>query len=186
MEEPIPKADVGDKTEQVVNLICLECLQYGCSCCLPSHFRTYFADIYSLQPNCFLSPWTLCLDGVCQSNIKLTVTLEATTVYENLLGPPLAQYCVQQTRLLHQFWNGYACFFSKRTEALVLLTGFRGSELRKQNLTAIPRDKNSESFIYILQSGCIIPEIFPSWTGSTNKIVPCWWGCLEDLCFWEW
>lgn len=48
------------------------------------------------------------------------------------------------------FSNGYACFFSKRTEALGLLTGFRGSELGKQNLTAVPRDKNSGSFLCIL------------------------------------
>ena len=53
VEEPVPKADVGDKAEQVVNLSCLECWQYVCSRCLPSHFQTYFTDIYSLQTKLF-------------------------------------------------------------------------------------------------------------------------------------
>lgn len=104
------------------------------------------------------------LDSVCHSVIKLTVMLEATTVCDHLLGPPQAQYCIQQTRLLHSFLNGYACFFSKN--ALGNLTGFRGSKLGKQNLTVIiPRNKYSESFIRmyvcmyvcILQSRCVIP-----------------------------
>lgn len=44
------------------------------------------------------------------------------------------------------FSNGYACFFSKLTEA----SGFRGSELGKQNLTAVPRDKKlRELFMYL-------------------------------------
>lgn len=34
------------------------------------------------------------LDGVCHLKTKLTVELEATAVYDNLLGPPQAQYCV--------------------------------------------------------------------------------------------
>lgn len=95
MEEPIPKADAGDKTEQVINFSCPECCQ-----CLQMLSAFSFSDLFcghlhlTNRTVTFLLEVSL-LNSLCHSNIKLTITLEATTVYGNPLGPPQAQYFVQ-------------------------------------------------------------------------------------------